>query len=454
MIDLLPNGLKALKCIDSTAYEEVKKKSLTFSSSTQSNDEKTSGTTQEQKHPKTSRKWVYKNLKGQRIRSISLNYDDWLKDYGEGRVSISWYDLQTTLRHQLPQHRVKANHRCINVVNEPELGCVRIDTVSDIGAEANPYAHWEDGKKQEDTQSQNWETISQQLAKKSFRARLVVAADGINSMVRRVLYRDSPYHAFALPEYSGFAALMCREISETPNELLRELKEKFLEDSPIVTIWKDESSTNSACMEAPRMMLFHRPGGLGYIIHLALPLEALAEKSGSELIDLALLQLEKAGFPNALKQLVRISEPANMQHRPYYIHRATLSDSLHFPSTAQLNTEGHPVEIQAAWSGGRVVLVGDAAHGMPPFMAQGTNQGLEDALAVATLIADIRDKHHWDDTQAIDKAFEKYECLRRPFMIRIQKATLEPLHRSEKEWEEYGEQVYHRNFDQVIEALL
>jgi 2-polyprenyl-6-methoxyphenol hydroxylase-like FAD-dependent oxidoreductase len=455
VIDLLPNGLKALKYIDSTAYEEVKKKEMSFSRPMQSNDEKTSEPAQEQQPEKTSPKWAQKNLKGQKIRSFSLQYDDWLKVYGEGRVSISWYDLQTTLRHLLPQDRVKANHRCINVVNEPETGCIRVDCVSDLGAEANPYAHWADGQTQEDRQSQDSETISQQLIKKSIRARLVVAADGINSMVRRVLYTDTPYHAFAQPEYSGFAAVGCREMVEIPNELLTELKEKFFEDSPIVTIFNDEISRDSPCMEDPSIMVFHRPGGsLGYIIHLALPLESLKEKSGSDLIDLAVQQLEKADFPTVLTSLVRTSPPANMLHRPYYIHRATLSDSLQLPSTANLNAEDHSVEIQPDWSAGRVVLVGDAAHGMPPFRAQGANQGFEDALAVVTLIADIRDKHQWDDTQAIGKTFEKYERLRRPFMVGIQKATLERFGRSEQQWEEYEQQVYHRNFDQVLEALL
>lgn len=143
-----------------------------------------------------------------------------------------------------------------------------------------------------------------------------------------------------------------------------------------------------------------------------------------------------------------------MLHRPYYIHRAALTNSLRFPSTASFNTENQSREIQAAWSVGRVVLVGDAAHGMPPFRAQGANQGLEDALTVVTLIATIRDNHYWDDMPAIDKAFEKYERLRRPFMVHIQKATLEPFDRSQKQWEEYGQQVYLRDFDQVLKALL
>lgn len=455
IIDLLPNGLKALRAIDFNAYEEVKKKGLIFSNPTQSNHEKTSGTTDQRKPPKTTRKWIQKNLKGEIIWSFSLNYEDWFKEYGEGRVSIAWYDLQTTLRHQLPQDRVKVNHRCINLVNEPELGCVRVDCVSDLGVEANPYAYWTDRQTQEDAPSLNSEAISQQLAKTSIRAKLVVAADGINSTVRRVLYTDSPYQAFTKPEYSGFAAVGCGEMSEIPNVLLTELQEKFFEDSPIVTILNDEISRESSCMESPRMMLFHRPGGsLGYVIHLPLPLEALNEMPGRELIDLAVQQLENADFPNVLKQLVRLSPLANLLRRPYYIHRATLANSLQLPSTRRLNTENQSMEIQPPWSAGRVVLVGDAAHGMPPFIAQGANQGLEDALTVVTLIANIRDKHHWDDMQAIGKAFEKYECLRRSFMVRIQKATLERFDGSPKEWEEYGQQVYLRNFDRVLEALL
>jgi 2-polyprenyl-6-methoxyphenol hydroxylase-like FAD-dependent oxidoreductase len=99
--------------------------------------------------------------------------------------------------------------------------------------------------------------------------------------------------------------------------------------------------------------------------------------------------------------------------------------------------------------------VGDAAHGMPPFIAQGANQGLEDALAVTTLIAKIAQENNWHDIQAITQAFEKYEQLRRPLMVRIQQATLKRVsYSSEKERQEYNQQVYCRNFDQVIEALL
>ncbi len=404
VLDLLPNGLKAIKCLDSNAYEEVKKNAINFLNFPQPNQEKSVNIAPDKTPPKTSRQWVYKNLQGQPIRSIPLDFDDWFRDYGEGRVSIPWYVLQTTLRHLLPPDQVKANHRCINVVDEPENGCVRIDCVSDTTIEANPYAYWADEQKKNDTQSQILDTSPQELVTKSFRAKLIVAADGINSTIRRILYKDSPNHDFAKPEYSGFAAIACREIADIPNELQTQIKEKFFPDSSVVTISNDQISKNLDCTQDTRMMLFRRQADqLGYILHLALPFDVLQGKSGSSLIQLAMQELEKANFPDVLKQLVSISPPAKMEQRPYYIHHAI---------------------AQSAWSAGRIVLVGDAAHGMPPFMAQGANQGFEDALVVATLIAKIAEDNKWDDTPTLAKAFEKYEHLRRPLMAYVQQRNM------------------------------
>ncbi|MEA5580269.1 NAD(P)/FAD-dependent oxidoreductase [Nodularia harveyana UHCC-0300] len=428
VLDLLPNGLKSLKNLDPEAYAAVKETGMGFMNPPQSHGEKTS----EKKPAKTSPEWVYKNLQGETIRSISLAFDQWFKNYGEGRVSIAWYNLQTSLRNLIPEDRVKANHRCINVVDEPENGCVRIDCVCDLGTETNPYAYWTEGQKIDD-RPQNLDPTSPQLVTKSFRAKLIVAADGINSTIRKVLYKDSLYSDFAKPEYSGFAAISCREIAEIPPKIQTQVDEKFLQNSPIVTISNAAEITDS--LDELRMMLFRRPGSfMGYILHLSVSLASLEGKSASSLLELAMQHLEKAGYPDVLQELVRLSPPANMQQRPYYIHHATTSEG----------------KTQPAWSQGRVVLVGDAAHGMPPFMAQGVNQGFEDALAITTLIAKIAVNNHWDNRQAIATAFEKYDNLRRPMMQYIQQATLTRFpHSSDAAWNNYQQQVYNRNFDQI-----
>ena len=63
-----------------------------------------------------------------------------------------------------------------------------------------------------------------------------------------------------------------------------------------------------------------------------------------------------------------------------------------------------------AWSSGRVALVGDAAHPMLPFLAQGAAQGIEDAAALAAAMADGPD---------MPAALRRYEAARRPRAERV-----------------------------------
>ncbi|MEB3339409.1 NAD(P)/FAD-dependent oxidoreductase [Okeania sp.] len=430
-IDLLPNGLKALKYTHTQAYKNIKETGNKFNNSTQPNQENKA----EKNQPATE--WTTRNINGQKIHSFSVKYDEWYHQYGEGRVSISWYDLQTQLRILLPEKLVKANHRCINVVAEPELKCVRADFVFNQKTKTNPYSHWDDRQENDETR-----TVSSFIPPKSeiesIRAKLLIAADGINSTVRQVIYKDTPYSVYSKPEYTGVAAIRCGEVHNIPEALAQKIQDLFLQGSRVVTILNQQIAENSTANETPRIILFSpQCGEYRYLIHTPLSLELLAGKSGKDLIDLALLELKKAEFPEIIQQLVALSSPEQMIQRPYYIYHANAF-----------------TPNQPKWNIGRVVLAGDAAHGMPPFMAQGANQGLEDAAVMTTIVTEINKKNQWDDLVAIERAFSKYEALRRPLMECVQEATLtrKPLS-SEQHRQKYAQQVYARNIEEIMQRL-
>ena len=68
-----------------------------------------------------------------------------------------------------------------------------------------------------------------------------------------------------------------------------------------------------------------------------------------------------------------------------------------------------------AWSEGRAVLIGDAAHPMPPFQAQGAAMGIEDAFALAACIGP-----HSEDVVA---ALKHFVVLRRDRTARMLKSS-------------------------------
>jgi salicylate hydroxylase len=67
------------------------------------------------------------------------------------------------------------------------------------------------------------------------------------------------------------------------------------------------------------------------------------------------------------------------------------------------------------WSSGRLTLLGDAAHPMLPFYAQGAGQAIEDAAALATFLA--------SGSESLPAALARYERLRLLRASRVQEAS-------------------------------
>ncbi|MSR13677.1 MAG: FAD-binding protein [Gammaproteobacteria bacterium] len=78
-------------------------------------------------------------------------------------------------------------------------------------------------------------------------------------------------------------------------------------------------------------------------------------------------------------------------------------------------------EPLAHWSLGRVSLLGDAAHAMLPFMAQGAVQSVEDAFVLAKC---LEHAHH----SSIPEALVRYETIRRPRVSQVQARARENAH--------------------------
>lgn len=67
------------------------------------------------------------------------------------------------------------------------------------------------------------------------------------------------------------------------------------------------------------------------------------------------------------------------------------------------------------WHKGNIGIVGDAAHAMVPFQAQGAAMGIEDAAVLAPLLV---------NESSAETAFAKYESIRRPRVIRVARTSM------------------------------
>ncbi|MGB5713668.1 MAG: NAD(P)/FAD-dependent oxidoreductase, partial [Waterburya sp.] len=412
---------QALKCISEDAYPQIKTIGLGYIQARRENSEG------EIEKGTKKRFWYQKNLQGEVIRTIPLDFDFWLNRYGEGRISIPWYRLQTELRNLLPSEIVKANHCCVDIT--PETSSIIIGCISDQEISSNPFAHWSTPDKE---QTENIDLSAEPTYNQQFQAKLVVAADGINSTVRQLIYANSDLSPWAKPQYSGFSAIGCLQIDHVSDEIMQQLEKKYLQGDMVVTLRNDAPQLKSQNIESPRLILIRRgANALGYLFHTSLSLNALQNKSSEAIINLAADLLIEADFPTIFAQIVKLSNPAILIDRPYYIHPANI-----------------PHE-QPIWSSDRLVLAGDAAHGMPPFAAQGANQGLEDAAIIGTAIANIIHHNDLDNQAIIDRQFSKYEQLRRPLIEQVQEATMHNHTWSQEKWEKYGDTVYCRDVENM-----
>ncbi|WP_199588968.1 FAD-dependent monooxygenase [Blastococcus sp. TF02A-26] len=194
----------------------------------------------------------------------------------------------------------------------------------------------------------------------------VIGADGIHSVLRGAVTTPGP------PRYSG----LCAWRSLVPADAAPELARR-----PAQTLWL-----------GPGRHLVHYPVSSGRLVNLvaftpAGDFDVESWESRGRVEDLA---AEFAGWDPRLTDLVAGAGE---------VGRWALLDRDPIPT----------------WTAGRLALLGDAAHPMVPFFAQGAGQAVEDAAALAVCLS--------DPGATVPEALARYQAVRAPRATRVQTAS-------------------------------
>ncbi len=73
------------------------------------------------------------------------------------------------------------------------------------------------------------------------------------------------------------------------------------------------------------------------------------------------------------------------------------------------------------WNSGPMALLGDAAHAMLPFAAQGAAMAIEDAAVLAKYLGEYRSDNAADSASAVSAALQRYAGARRSRVARVQR---------------------------------
>ena len=196
------------------------------------------------------------------------------------------------------------------------------------------------------------------------RADVVIGADGIHSFVRQAIASD------VAARFSGLCAFRCLVPADRAPEIALR---------PVQTLWL-----------GPGRHVVHYPISSGRVVNIVaiVPAGNWREESWTADGDVAELTAEFAGWDDRLRLLVRSASQTK---------RWAMYDR-------------EPLE---SWTRGCVTLLGDAAHAMLPFFAQGAAQAIEDAFVLAECLRSA-------GSSSTSAALLRYENIRRPRATQVQ----------------------------------
>ncbi len=199
---------------------------------------------------------------------------------------------------------------------------------------------------------------------------LVVGADGIHSAIRTALWGEDN------PKYTGMVSYRGVFPRETAPDL---------PDLDAFTKWWGE------CPEK-QIVVFPLTGGREIFVFATLPQAEWAEEGWTLPGDVRDLRTAYANFHTGARDILDcVTE----------VTRSAL----------------HVRDPMPQWARGHVTLLGDAAHPMVPFMAQGACMAIEDAVVLSRALQGAR-------AADVPAALESYEAERKPRTKRIQESSL------------------------------
>lgn len=189
---------------------------------------------------------------------------------------------------------------------------------------------------------------------------VLVGADGINSLVRRTLWGDTPIREHRLHVIGGFTF---DEVAGTEPGMAVIGHGRAVQGSWTSIKYKGRDGNQWWVLEAWDPAA---PAPADLLAH--------AKKLGAQ-------------FPAPLPGLISHTDPANVQRR-------------------ELRDRGYLDQ----WSKGRITLAGDAAHATSPYAAYGAGMAIEDGYFIGRALRGV----DLSDSAAVSRALQAYEDPRRP----------------------------------------
>jgi salicylate hydroxylase len=274
----------------------------------------------------------YRRWRDGRVLSVQPMGEECVRLYGAHCYVAHRADLLTLFQQALPPQLLHLDQRCVAV--------------------------------RQDDHEAELEFVSRGGGQTRVRADVVIAADGIHSLIRETIAPQ------VNARFSGLCAFRCLvPAQKAPDMALR----------PVHTVWI-----------GPGRHFVHYPVSGGRLVNIVAIVPAGDWRTESWTAEGKIPDLISE-FETWDKRLGQLIGSANDTRRWALYDRTPLEK----------------------WTDGRIGLLGDAAHAMLPFFAQGAAQAVEDAAALADSLRSA-------DRGSVQQALQRYEAIRRPRASRVQ----------------------------------